>query len=99
MDTTQTTAQTTPAGPTDGPSPEGIGITAAQPAARPRFTLRRSRNDVMLGGVCGGLADELDLDPALIRIAMVALTLFTGGAAALVYLVAWILVPVEDVAA
>lgn len=76
-------------------------ILAARPADPPRsrFTLHRSRSDVMLGGVCGGLADELDVDPALVRIATIALTLFTGGGLALVYLAAWILAPREDPAA
>ena len=87
MDNTQTT--TTPADTTTEDS-----APRALPARR-RFTLHRSRTDVMLGGVCGGLAEQTDLDPALIRIAAVTLGFFTGGAAALVYLVAWVLVPME----
>lgn len=67
------------------------------PPARPsHFTLRRSRSDRMLGGVCGGLAAGLGADPALLRVLVVALTLLTGGAAAVVYLAAWVLAP-EDV--
>lgn len=75
-------------------------VLTARPADRPRsrFALYRSRSDVMLGGVCGGLAEELDVDPALIRIATIALTLVTGGGLALVYLAAWILAPREGLA-
>lgn len=61
----------------------------------PRFRLRRSPTDVMLSGVCAGVAEELDLDPALARVAMAVLTVLTSGVAALVYLAAWVLAPVE----
>ncbi|MER5671501.1 PspC domain-containing protein [Pseudonocardia alni] len=57
------------------------------------FRLRRSSTDRMLGGVCGGLAADLGADAALLRIAVLVLTLFTGGAAALVYLAAWLIAP------
>ena len=61
-----------------------------QPA--PRRELRRSRQR-MLGGVCGGVAEYLGVDPVLIRVAAVVVTLFTGGGAAFAYLAAWVLVP------
>jgi phage shock protein PspC (stress-responsive transcriptional regulator) len=70
--------------------------TPTPPAATPRFTLRRSHSDRMLGGVCGGLAESLGADPALLRVLLVALTLITGGAAAVVYLAAWALAPDDD---
>ena len=63
------------------------------PTVAPRFTLRRSRTDRMLSGVLGGLAESLGADAALLRVLAVALTLITGGAAALVYVAAWILAP------
>ena len=47
----------------------------------------------MLGGVCGGVAEYLGVDPVLIRVAAVVVTLFTGGGAVLAYLAAWVLVP------
>lgn len=59
------------------------------------YRLRRSSTDKMLGGVCGGLAADLGIDVALLRIAVLALTLVTGGAAALVYLAAWVIAPVR----
>jgi phage shock protein PspC (stress-responsive transcriptional regulator) len=62
----------------------------------PRFTLRRSRTDRILSGVCGGLAQSLGVDPALLRVGIVALTLITGGAAAVVYAAAWVLAPEEE---
>jgi phage shock protein C len=63
------------------------------PTPSPQFRLRRSRTDRMLGGVIGGLAESLGADAALLRVLVVVLTLVTGGAAALVYLAAWVLAP------
>ena len=70
--------------------PPSDPTSAAQPP------LRRSGTDRMLGGVCGGLAQSLGADAALLRVLVVALTLITGGAAALVYLAAWVLAPEGD---
>ncbi|WP_226361704.1 PspC domain-containing protein [Pseudonocardia sp. ICBG1142] len=81
----------TPAG-----GPSGAGPRPATPGIGDRvaaFRLRRSSTDRMLGGVCGGLAADLGVDPALLRIAVLVLTLFTGGAAALVYLAVWLIAP------
>jgi phage shock protein C len=54
--------------------------------------LYRSRRDRMLGGVCGGLAEYLDTDPTIIRLAF-ALSILLGGAGILAYLVMWIVMP------
>lgn len=69
--------------------------TAAQPttAQRPRV-LCRPTEDRMLAGVAAGIAQYLDVDPTLIRILFAVLTLF-GGAAVLVYLAGWLLIPEE----
>jgi phage shock protein C len=55
--------------------------------------LVRSRTDRVIGGVAAGLADYLNADPALVRIAWALLIPLTGGAALLAYIVAWIVVP------
>ncbi|MFC5995427.1 PspC domain-containing protein [Pseudonocardia hispaniensis] len=103
--TTDATARPTTSGPETefaapyaalppGPSPA--------PSAGPsttedkRFTLRRSRTDRMLGGVCGGLAESLGVDAALIRILLVALTVLGFGAGVVLYVAAWILAPEAD---
>jgi phage shock protein PspC (stress-responsive transcriptional regulator) len=49
----------------------------------------------MLGGVCAGIADYLDVDVALLRIATVALAL-TSGFGALAYVIAWAVIPEAD---
>ena len=69
---------------------------AAQEPERPRFRLHRSRTDRMLGGVCGGLAESLDVDPALLRIGLVALTVLGAGAGVVLYAAVWLLAPEGD---
>src|SRR3954469_12964231 len=75
----------------------GAGTTPETPARRldgPR-RLRRSRGDRMIAGVCGGIAEHFDLDPAVVRIATVTLV-FAGGVGIVPYVAAWILMPSED---
>jgi phage shock protein C len=55
--------------------------------------LYRSRTDTILGGVASGLADYLNADPALVRIAWAILVPLTGGAAFFAYIVGWIVIP------
>jgi phage shock protein C len=58
--------------------------------------LYRSRDDRMLAGVAGGLAEMWDADPALVRLIWALLVIFTGGIALLVYIVMAIVVPEEE---
>ncbi len=57
--------------------------------------LYRSRSNVMLAGVCAGLADYFDLDPTLVRLGYFLLTLFTAFSGVIVYIVAAIVIPQE----
>ena len=56
--------------------------------------LYRSRDERMLGGVCGGLAEYLHTDPTLIRVLFVLFAL-AGGPGIIAYLIMWIIVPLE----
>lgn len=58
--------------------------------------LQRSTTDYMLGGVCGGLADFFDLDPTLVRVAYVLLTVCTAFSGTLAYILLWIIMPKEQ---
>ena len=59
--------------------------------------LYRSRQDRMIGGVCGGLGEYFGIDPTLVRILFVfGAFLGVPGALALVYLVMLILVPQDQ---
>lgn len=53
----------------------------------------RSFDDRVLGGVCGGLGALLRISAWWFRAAFIALTPLTLGAAALLYLALWMLVP------
>ena len=56
--------------------------------------LYRSRNDVMIGGVCSGLAKYFELDPTIIRLAF-ALIFLIGSSGFWIYLILWIVMPLE----
>ena len=51
--------------------------------------LYRSPTDKMIGGVCGGLGTYLAIDPVLIRLFFVLLTL-GGGSGIVIYMIMWI---------
>jgi phage shock protein C len=57
--------------------------------------LYRSRDDRMLAGVAGGLAELWDADPSLVRIVWALLVVLTGGIALVIYIVMAIVVPEE----
>ncbi|MDP9251118.1 MAG: PspC domain-containing protein [Chloroflexota bacterium] len=56
--------------------------------------LRRRSSERVIGGVAGGVGDYFNVDPLLLRIAFVGLMIF-GGAGLVLYVVAWLLIPVE----
>ena len=57
--------------------------------------LVRSRAGRMLAGVCAGVADYLGFDPTVVRVIWAVVSVVTGGAGVLAYLVAWIIIPDE----
>jgi phage shock protein PspC (stress-responsive transcriptional regulator) len=68
-------------------------MTTNEPNERDRARIERSRSDRVLGGVCGGIARSVGVDPVLVRIGAVLIGLVSAGAAVLAYLVAWVLLP------
>lgn len=58
--------------------------------------LYRSKKDQMLGGVCAGLGEHLDVDPTVIRLIWVVVSLLSLGTGIIVYVLAWIIIPEED---
>jgi phage shock protein PspC (stress-responsive transcriptional regulator) len=69
--------------------------TEQQPAVGPQRRLLRSRDNRVLWGVAGGLAEHLGFNATLVRIAFVVLCLF-GGAGVLAYLVLAVALPEND---
>jgi phage shock protein C len=60
--------------------------------------LHRSRTEKMIGGVCGGLAEYFEIDPTIVRAAWVVITLM-AGVGILLYLILWIVMPLDTPAA
>ena len=58
--------------------------------------LYRSTKDRVIGGVCGGLGNYLNIDPVLLRV-LWAVFFFIGGMGLLAYSIAWIIMPEEPV--
>jgi phage shock protein C len=54
--------------------------------------LYRSGKDRILGGVCGGVAEYLGVDPVIIRLIWV-ISVFAWGFGILAYIIAWIIIP------
>lgn len=60
-----------------------------------RGPLRRSRNNRIIGGVCGGLAEFFGIDPIWFRI-LFLISLIPGGVPGLLlYFILWIIIPGE----
>jgi len=56
--------------------------------------LYRSRQNRMIGGVCGGIAEYFNIDPVIVRVVAVAF-FFMGGSALLAYVIGLIVIPNE----
>ncbi len=62
--------------------------------ARQIKRLYRSNRNYMLGGVCGGLAEYLGVDPTLVRIVYVLISVVSAAfPGILIYLIAWLVIP------
>ena len=55
--------------------------------------LTRSTSNRMLAGVCSGIAEYFGIDPTVVRVAYVLLSVFTAFAGLIVYLILWLLIP------
>jgi phage shock protein C len=58
--------------------------------------LYRSKNERVLGGVCAGIGVYFDVDPTVVRLVWIVLTLLSLGVGVLAYIIAWIIVPEEN---
>ncbi len=57
--------------------------------------LVRNTHDEMIGGVCSGIANYLDIDPVIVRLVFVLLAL-GGGHGLIAYLILWVLMPTDE---
>ena len=59
--------------------------------------LRRSVANRSIAGVCGGLGEYFGIDPTVVRVAYVLLSIFSAGfPGILVYLILWLLIPERE---
>ena len=68
-----------------------VGVPLGMDLKKP---LRRSRTNRMIGGVVGGLAEYLGMDPALARLLYIAISIFSAAfPGILVYIILMVVVP------
>jgi phage shock protein PspC (stress-responsive transcriptional regulator) len=63
-------------------------------APQPPRRLERSKSNRVLGGVCAGVANYLNMDPTLVRVLTVVISLFTG-VPVILYIIALFVIPEE----
>jgi phage shock protein C len=61
---------------------------------QPPRRLERSKSNRVLGGVCAGVANYLNMDPTLVRVLTVVISLFTG-VPVILYIIALFVIPEE----
>jgi len=86
MTDTPDPSETKPDAPSDGFASQNL---------RTISDVQRSSDDRIVAGVCAGVARHLNIDPIIVRIAVVALT-FVGLSGLILYLAAWFLLPEDD---
>lgn len=72
------------------------GTTTTTGKERFRGRLYRDTSDKILGGVCSGIANYLNVDPAIIRLLFAIITFGGFGFGILIYILAWIILPAKN---
>jgi phage shock protein PspC (stress-responsive transcriptional regulator) len=57
------------------------------------MTLKRNVNNKVIAGVCSGLANEMGIDPLIMRLVFILSVLLGFGIGIIIYLLMWILMP------
>lgn len=57
--------------------------------------LVRPYDDRMIGGVCAGISDYFGIDPTIVRLLTMVLTVFGVFTPVIAYAAAWVLIPSE----
>jgi phage shock protein PspC (stress-responsive transcriptional regulator) len=85
--------------PPDGPDGDDMPPPPPPPPGEPPWLpgalagLRRSSSDRKIAGVAGGLGRRYDIEPWLVRVGFIVLTIFGVGIA--LYIVGWLLLPTD----
>lgn len=83
-------------GSDDEPSVTPPPYTGSEKTAPRVKRLYRDGRNKMIGGVCGGLAAYLDMDPTWVRLAAIVLFVFFNGITFITYIILWIVLPVAQ---
>ena len=57
--------------------------------------LRRTMEDKIIAGICGGIAKTIDVNPTTLRWIFVLLVVF-GGISGWIYIIMWIIIPSDN---
>jgi phage shock protein C len=72
-------------------------VSTALPPPAPARKLMRSRTHKVIAGVCGGIAEYLDVDPTVVRVLYVAASVFSAVFPGLLaYIILAFLMPLPD---
>ena len=58
--------------------------------------ITRPRKDRIIAGVCAGIGRYFDIDPNIIRVVWIILTVVSFGVGIIAYIAAWLLFPEES---
>lgn len=59
--------------------------------------LKRSKKERMIAGICGGIAEYFEVDPTIVRVVYVLVSIFSiAFPGILVYIILWIIIPEQD---
>jgi phage shock protein PspC (stress-responsive transcriptional regulator) len=81
--------------PTD-PSHAGQQQQSSYTETRTTKRLYRDSSDKFIGGVCSGIANYLNTDPAIVRILFAIVTFGGFGLGFLIYILLWMILPTKD---
>jgi len=60
--------------------------------------LKRSNKEKMIAGVCGGIAAYFDMDPSIVRIIYVVVSVLSVAfPGILVYIIMWVVIPKSEI--
>ncbi|HHV24340.1 MAG: PspC domain-containing protein [Methanosarcina sp.] len=57
--------------------------------------LYRSRKNRIIAGVCGGIGEYFKIDPTLVRLLWLFVSIAGVGSGVVAYIIAWIIIPEE----
>lgn len=75
--------------------PDTDSVKQSVESARERFPLKRSSDDRVLLGVCGGIAERLNIDPIIVRVLWALFSIGSMGTGVILYIVMAVIMP-ED---